>query len=111
MLAAEETIWIIRTNDRFANPAAGWADIGMYLFFDSPDCDGVVAEIQIVHQKLMLVREQMGAHDSYDTSRCASELLRTKLIDWTVSKQRWSQLESEDTPKDVVLPVNLPGSV
>lgn len=97
LLAMEGSILIIQVNNRFEEPAAGWADVGMYLFFDSPDCDGVVAEIQIVHEKLMLVREQMGAHDSYDKSRCASELLKSKLINWDTAV---SSLSEESTVAD-----------
>eukprot|EP00931_Biecheleriopsis_adriatica_P023355 TRINITY_DN14767_c0_g1_i1.p1 TRINITY_DN14767_c0_g1~~TRINITY_DN14767_c0_g1_i1.p1 ORF type:complete len:892 (+),score=137.27 TRINITY_DN14767_c0_g1_i1:324-2999(+) len=133
LMANEENIVILTVNDRFAKPANGWADVGLYFFFkgkgtwmetprrslrktqassnsgrsssslvtpfeapppstgqeavegvtggtpldDQVDDAAVVAEVQIVHDNLMLVREQMGAHDSYDESRFAAELRRS----------------------------------
>merc|ERR1711977_600063 len=37
---------------------------------------GLVAEIQLVHNDMMLVRENMGAHDGYDQCRFAAEFLQ-----------------------------------
>lgn len=69
---------IVTINNRFSNPKSGWADVSAYLTFDNPLCRSAVAEIQIAHRKLMIVREQMGAHDVYDDGRFAGELLRCK---------------------------------
>lgn len=61
-------------NDRFANPKGGWCDISLYLGFDSPECGQVVAEVQLVHYKMMKVREEFGGHDAYNDDRFASEV-------------------------------------
>lgn len=64
-------------NNRFASPKVGWADVAIYFAFTHADvaCEGVVCELQIVHKSLLLVREEMGAHDKYDENRFAAELL------------------------------------
>jgi len=78
LLALEKHLKVICINDRFSHPARGWADVAIYMFYDIGGKDGVVCELQITHKKMMLIREQMGAHDSYDESRLASELRRSR---------------------------------
>lgn len=70
------SIKFVRINDRFTSPKNGWADVAVYVSFDDVDCHSVVAEIQIVHNKMMLVRENMKAHNVYHGGRFAAELLR-----------------------------------
>jgi hypothetical protein len=65
-------------NDRFARPNGGWCDVSLYFSFDDPSCDGVVAEVQLVHYKMMKVREEFGAHDAYNDDRFAGEVARLK---------------------------------
>eukprot|EP00746_Dinoflagellata_sp_MGD_P002854 gnl/MRDRNA2_/MRDRNA2_105578_c0_seq1.p1 gnl/MRDRNA2_/MRDRNA2_105578_c0~~gnl/MRDRNA2_/MRDRNA2_105578_c0_seq1.p1 ORF type:complete len:703 (+),score=122.78 gnl/MRDRNA2_/MRDRNA2_105578_c0_seq1:243-2351(+) len=69
-------VQLIHLNDRFSNSKGGWADCALYISSSNPQFKGVVAEIQIVHNDLMLVRENMGAHDIYDKCRFAAEFLQ-----------------------------------
>ena len=55
-------------NDRFGNPKGGWADCSLYLHFPNSHFKDMIAEVQICHKKLLLVRKDMGAHDA-----CASQ--------------------------------------
>jgi hypothetical protein len=75
----ENRIAILGCNDRFLNPAAGWRDVSMYFVF--PEISPCVCELQIVHEKLVVAREQLGAHDSYEDVRFARELLRKREFD------------------------------
>merc|ERR1712205_77388 len=54
----------------------GWADCALYISSKDPQFRGLVAEIQLVHNDMMLVRENMGAHDAYDQCRFAAEFLQ-----------------------------------
>merc|ERR1719265_1600694 len=69
------SIKVIRVNDRFSSPKNGWADVAVYISFMDSDCHCAVAELQIVHNKMMLVRENMKAHTVYADGRFAAELL------------------------------------
>jgi hypothetical protein len=69
-------IKVCQVNDRFKNPAAGWADVSLYLSF--PKLSDLVCEVQVVHNNLLVAREELGAHDQYADTRFASELLRIK---------------------------------
>lgn len=102
LMAAHKDTRFLGVNNRFARPARGWADVGIYLIFDIEDCDTAVCEVQIVHENMMLVREQMGAHDSYDNSRLAAEILRLR------KKGRYSEVKPAETFQTVVsvLPVS-----
>ena len=56
---------IAQVNNRFAQvkdrpKGGGWADIVVYLFVENPECKGLVAEVQIVHNALYMVRENLG---------------------------------------------------
>ena len=69
-----EAIQVVRVKDRFAKAAmGGWRDI-MINYVLSDDPDGHVCEIQIAHRQMLLQREGMKAHDTYDRTRNASEL-------------------------------------
>jgi len=61
-------------NDRFARPKGGWCDVSLYFSIDDPTCCQVVAEVQLVHYKMMKVREEFGAHDAYNDDRFANEV-------------------------------------
>jgi len=63
-------------NDRFARPRGGWADVSLYFSFDDPECGQVVCELQLVHYKMMKVREEFGAHDAYNDDRFSGEVER-----------------------------------
>jgi len=67
-------------NDRFARPKAGWCDVSLYFSFDDPECGQVCAEVQLVHYKMMKVREEFGAHDAYNDDRFPMEV--KGLQDW-----------------------------
>merc|ERR1712060_490474 len=91
-LAALPRLQVVAVNNRFSRPSNGWADISVYLVHEDSSCRGVVAEVQLVHRKLMLVREEMGAHDIYDHSRFAAELLKIITAKETDALP-WSQVE------------------
>merc|ERR1712146_728977 len=72
---SESTAGDVRVNrvkNKFIDNPKGWADLTFSLFFES--CPVVVAELQVVHAKMMLVREEMNAHDGYEAGRFAAEL-------------------------------------
>lgn len=74
-LSSAPHVKFCQVNDRFSSPRKGWADCAVYLFFDSPGLDTLVCEVQIVHDALMLIREDLGAHNSYVETRFYAELL------------------------------------
>eukprot|EP00746_Dinoflagellata_sp_MGD_P124025 gnl/MRDRNA2_/MRDRNA2_58633_c0_seq1.p1 gnl/MRDRNA2_/MRDRNA2_58633_c0~~gnl/MRDRNA2_/MRDRNA2_58633_c0_seq1.p1 ORF type:complete len:813 (+),score=185.03 gnl/MRDRNA2_/MRDRNA2_58633_c0_seq1:44-2440(+) len=86
-LVEAKDIIILEVNDKFSSPKNGWADCSVYFMSSDPRYKACVGEIQIVHHKLMVLREQLGAHDAYDESRFLSELLK-----------QWSGLESDALP-------------
>ena len=64
---------IRRVKNRFAAPTCGgWADCLVSISIGN--CKHV-AEIQLVHARLMLVRKNMGAHHVYSNFRTAYEVL------------------------------------
>jgi len=68
-------------NDRFEDPPeGGWRDLSLYISFRDEKCQAVVAEIQLVHKKLMTVREEWQAHHAYDEGRFPDELRKKELI-------------------------------
>lgn len=77
-LLAEPQLRFIKLVDKFAQPMNGWADVTACVFFDVPEngLDTVVAEVQIVHDGLMTIREKFHAHDSYESGRFAAEILK-----------------------------------
>lgn len=87
---------ILHVVDRFSAPQNGWADICLYVSFRDPQCDQVVGEIQIVHEKLLAIREKYDAHhEAYAESRFAAELKRSISSpldsDFNMSYVPWSQ--------------------
>eukprot|EP00746_Dinoflagellata_sp_MGD_P015193 gnl/MRDRNA2_/MRDRNA2_133654_c0_seq1.p1 gnl/MRDRNA2_/MRDRNA2_133654_c0~~gnl/MRDRNA2_/MRDRNA2_133654_c0_seq1.p1 ORF type:complete len:765 (-),score=118.84 gnl/MRDRNA2_/MRDRNA2_133654_c0_seq1:336-2564(-) len=80
-LATANKIHILCVNNRFETSikTGGWSDISFCIAFpesDYPECKGLIAEVQIVHRHLLLVREKMGAHDAYQKARLAAELFK-----------------------------------
>ena len=72
-LADEGKIALKRSKNRFSRPSAGgWMDCLVNFKLGSTGC---VCEVQIVHQQLLTVRSELGAHHSYATYRSAGELL------------------------------------
>ena len=60
-----DMIEVLRLKDRFGNPTAGgWRDV-MINFVIKGDRNKHVCEVQLVHEKLLLVRTQMGGHKEY----------------------------------------------
>eukprot|EP00931_Biecheleriopsis_adriatica_P101105 TRINITY_DN76317_c0_g1_i1.p1 TRINITY_DN76317_c0_g1~~TRINITY_DN76317_c0_g1_i1.p1 ORF type:complete len:769 (-),score=151.69 TRINITY_DN76317_c0_g1_i1:235-2541(-) len=98
MVIDMEGVRIIEVNDKFSNPKNGWSDISIYIQFDDSFVRDAVAEIQLVHQKLMIARVQLHAHDSYDQTRFAAELARnmggweTVSVPWS----KWKELSDEE---------------
>jgi hypothetical protein len=74
-LLACPRVAIQRVKNRLQTPTdGGWADCLInFVFTDDPR--GHICEIQLVHDKLMLVRKNMGAYESYAFYRSAVELL------------------------------------
>jgi len=69
-----ERIQIMRCKNRFDEPTSGgWADAMINFVFDGSN--GHVCEIQLGHQQLLFVRQEWGAHASYDRFRSALELI------------------------------------
>ena len=64
---------VLRVKNRFSNPTeGGWADCMVNLSF--VDDDGQhICEIQLVHEFLMCIRKNMGAHQNYGLFRSAQE--------------------------------------
>merc|ERR1712185_418818 len=89
-LARDPDVVIVCLNDRFSHPKNGWADVSMYIAFSDPLCGQAIGEVQLVHRKLMLVREEMGAHEAYSSDRFAAELLKISAGTSTAALP-WSQ--------------------
>ena len=81
-LADEGKIALKRSKNRFSRPSAGgWMDCRVKFKLGSTGC---VCEVQIVHQQLLTVRSELGAHHSYATYRSAGELLEWQ--EWGVCR-------------------------
>ena len=64
-----------RCKDRFSKPTkGGWADCALNIYMKS-DRNRHKCEIQIVHRKLMKVREDLHEHDEYAAFRSAAEVI------------------------------------
>eukprot|EP00746_Dinoflagellata_sp_MGD_P013961 gnl/MRDRNA2_/MRDRNA2_130381_c0_seq1.p1 gnl/MRDRNA2_/MRDRNA2_130381_c0~~gnl/MRDRNA2_/MRDRNA2_130381_c0_seq1.p1 ORF type:complete len:743 (-),score=94.15 gnl/MRDRNA2_/MRDRNA2_130381_c0_seq1:140-2368(-) len=74
-ICEDPEVAVIHINDRFSKSKNGWADCAVYVTNTHKEYRFVIAEIQIVHNDLMFVREEMGAHDAYDECRFAAEFL------------------------------------
>merc|ERR1712087_988745 len=77
---AEEAVTILRVKDRFTNPANGWSDIFFNLeFIDrTGEHNLTIAEVQLVHKKMLVLREDLGGRHSYERYRFAKDLLLGK---------------------------------
>ena len=74
-LATHEGLVVVRGEDRWRNPTEGsWADF-MVNFRLKADRNRHVAEVQIVHRKLMIAREGLDGHAAYAQGRAATETL------------------------------------
>jgi hypothetical protein len=84
-LLACPCVAIQRVKNRLQKPTdGGWADCLInFVFTDDPH--GHICKIQLVHDKLMLVRKNMGAHESYAFYRSAVELLEA------TDARRWKE--------------------
>jgi len=72
-------IKIVGINNRFARPTPdNWQDIAVYIMFTDERCNGIVEEIQIVHDAFLAIRTKFKAHDVYDTARFPAECLKLK---------------------------------
>lgn len=72
LIVASPTIEIVRFKDRVANPSGGWRDAMInYRVRGSTH----INELQIVHNKLLLMRKDMGGHETYSFERNAREVL------------------------------------
>lgn len=71
---AKNFIRLVRFKNRFQQPTlGGWADIVVNLFFlDDPRLH--VFELQLVHEKLSVMRKQIGGHSDYTCTRAATEI-------------------------------------
>jgi hypothetical protein len=74
-MQTNERIKIVRVKNRLkqANDS-GWADCLINFVFNDDPAEHI-CEVQLVHNKMMLVRKNMGAHSSYSFFRTANELL------------------------------------
>lgn len=67
-------ITVHRMKDRFSNPTSGgWRDCMLNVSF-ADDPNGVICEVQLIHNKLMLARKGMAGHNDYVAFRAALEL-------------------------------------
>ena len=70
----DPSVEVLRVKNRFSHPTdGGWRDCMVNLRFVN-DKDGVVCEVQLIHQKLMLARKGMAGHNDYVTYRAGMEL-------------------------------------
>jgi len=64
---------VLRLKDRFSAPTSGgWSDILVNVSLPGSD---IPCEIQFVHRQMMLIRQDMGAHQVYARYRSAVEIL------------------------------------
>merc|ERR1719272_782198 len=70
------SIVIVRAKDRFvrAPSPGGWRDV-MVNFYVVADTSKHVAELQVVHDRMLIARKGLNGHEVYHRSRNALELL------------------------------------
>jgi len=73
---------LVRIKPRFQTPSdGGWRDaLVNFVFPDDPAQH--VCELQIMHEKMMTIRADMGAHHDYAQFRGAAELLEFQGVNW-----------------------------
>ena len=70
-----QRIRLLRIKDRFSTPTSGgWADVLVNFVFED-DATKHVAELQLQHESMLLVRKEGGGHQDYNEFRSAFELL------------------------------------
>merc|ERR1711988_724443 len=70
---------IVRVKPRYTEPtSSGWADI-MVNFVFCNDAHKHICELQVVHEKMLLLRQGGGGHTDYNKSRAAMEFLEFTL--------------------------------
>merc|ERR1711920_731072 len=67
-----------RIKDRFTNPMGGWSDVLLNLrpVKRADAALDFAFELQIVHQKMLILRHDLGGHEAYEKFRFAHELLQ-----------------------------------
>lgn len=114
IIAGFEGVKVVGLNNRFKQPTPnGWSDVAMYIQIGS-----VVAEVQLLHDKMRTARKNMGADEAYHEGRFAGEFLAYMKKEISVSApdsvaaqimlDKDKEKETEAPP--TILPV-LPGSV
>ena len=80
-LRCHDFIEIRRVKNRWNKPApGGWADIMINVSFkDAAPGAGQVMEIQVIHEKMMMIRKSpaFGGHTSYNLTRAVLEIFET----------------------------------
>ena len=66
---------VVRMKNRMRKPTGGgWADVLLNLT-KNDDNQHFICELQLVHKKMLVTREELGGHDAYDEFRTAAEFL------------------------------------
>jgi len=73
---AKDRGWtVVRIKNRMKEPTdGGWADVLLNLKAND-DANHFICELQLVHKKMLVTREELGGHDAYNEFRTASEFL------------------------------------
>ena len=73
---SKELGWtVVRIKNRMRKPTGGgWADVLLNLT-KNDDNHKFICELQLVHKKMLVTREELGGHDAYDDFRTAGEFL------------------------------------
>ena len=73
---SKELGWtVVRIKNRMREPTGGgWADVLLNLKAND-DANHFICELQLVHKKMLVTREELGGHDAYDDFRTAGEFL------------------------------------
>lgn len=81
---------LLRMKMRFDTPSdGGWRD-ALVNFVLTDDPSQHVCELQIMHEKMMTIRADMGAHRDYAQFRGAAELLEFQNVNWLEEVKRGS---------------------
>ena len=77
----DPNVEVLRTKDRWTNPTkANWADF-MINFRLKNDPNGHICEVQIIHEKMMMARAGLDAHETYAKLRAAFETIEKLEVD------------------------------
>jgi len=74
----QKKIHIRRVKERFTEPTdGGWSDVLINFEFPAQpgQPDPLVCEIQMVHERMLILRKDLGGHDGYAKYRAAREIL------------------------------------